>query len=315
MSAINTIAGKVDSGALGVTLPHEHLISRKELVWVQFPHLYDDEADLAIVLAQINRAMELGVRTIFEPTVMGIGRDVNFMRRVADASGLNIVAATGAYTFNELPATFQGRDVDYLADCFVRDIEIGIGNSDMRAAFLKTATDKPGITPGVEKSLRATARAHLRTGVPIMTHTSVSNQSGLMQLDIFEDEGVNLGQVMIGHCGDTDDMDYLEKIIERGARIGLDRYGMDDYLPTARRNATVIRLCELGYTERMLLSQDHVCVYDSYFPTDEVRMLRKDVGYTFIIERVLPDLRAAGVTDSQIHTMMVTNPANWISGA
>src|SRR5205823_9778920 len=127
---------------------------------------------------------------------------------------------------------------------------------------LKAATDAPGVTPDVEKSLRAVARAHRRTGAPILTHSYPTNQSGSHQQDIFESEGVDLSRVLIGHSGDTDDMAYLERVAERGSYLGMDRFGMDDYLSHERRLAAVVELCRRGFAAQVMLSQDHVCVMD-----------------------------------------------------
>ena len=137
-------------------------------------------------------------------------------------AGIKVVVATGLYTFNDLPTYFQVRDVDEMADLFVSDITEGIQGTDVKAAVLKCATDAPGVTPGVEKVLRAVARAHLRTGVPISTHTHAAMRRGLEQQDIFESEGVDLRRVIIGHSGDSEDLDYLTKLA--GPRL-LHRHG------------------------------------------------------------------------------------------
>ena len=115
--------------------------------------------------------LELGVRTICDPTAMFLGRDVGFMRRVAEETGLQVVACTGIYTYDHLPTFFVSRDPDQIADLFVADIETGIQGTDIKAAFIKCAADEPGVTENVEKVHRAAARAHLRTGAPIMAHS------------------------------------------------------------------------------------------------------------------------------------------------
>src|SRR5207249_10400818 len=149
---------------------------------------------------------------------------------IAQRSGMQVIAATGLYTYDELPHYFASRDANVMADLFVADIQQGIQNTDIKAAILKCATDAQGTTPGGEKVLRAVARAHRRTGVPISTHTHAASQQGLKQQDLFEEEGVDLGRVVIGHSGDTEDIAYLDRLIARGAYIGIDRFGIDTIL-------------------------------------------------------------------------------------
>src|SRR3972149_4651531 len=154
---------------------------------------------------------------------------------VAGDIPLNIIVATGLYTYNELPRYFQSRDADVMAELFVRDITEGIQGTNVKAAILKCATHEPGVTRGVEKVLRAVARTHRRTGVPISTHTHAPTRRGLEQQAIFEEEGVDLSRVIIGHSGDTEDTDYLEALLKRGSYIGMDRFGIDIYLTTEKR--------------------------------------------------------------------------------
>src|SRR4029077_19124371 len=121
------------------------------------------------------------------------------------------------------PGTELG-GAEMMVDMFVKDIEEGIADTGGKAAILKCATDRPGVTPGVERVLRAVAQAHLRTGVPISTHTHAATERGLEQQRICAEEGVDLSRVVIGHSGDTTDLDYLEELIGNGSYIGMDRF-------------------------------------------------------------------------------------------
>src|SRR4029077_11396122 len=103
----------------------------------------------------------------------------------------------------------------------------------VKAAILKCATDRPGLEPGVVRVLRAVAQVHRRTGAPISTHTNVTVRGGLGQQKIFAEEGVDLSRVIIGHCGDTDDLEYLHKIMEAGSYMGMDRFGAEKTSPEA----------------------------------------------------------------------------------
>lgn len=314
MSTINTVTGQVDSSELGCTLVHEHLRVRSESVAVQFPHLYDEEVEFERAVEQVRAVRERGVQTICDPTVMELGRDIRFMARVARETGVNVIAATGIYSYHYIPPHFQNRSIDYMADLFVRDIEIGVQNTSIKAGFLKCATDAQGVTPDVDKVIRAAARAHRRTGVPIMTHSHPASGTGLMQLDILEDEGVHPNSVLIGHCGDTDSLTYLEQVLSRGAFLGMDRYGIQRLISTEQRNATVIELAKRGYANRMFLSQDYCCTID-WYPVETAQQANPDWSMTFVLDKVIPELLAGGVTESHIKTMLYDNVQRWFEGS
>ena len=164
-----------------------------------------------------------------------------------------------------------------------------------------------------EKVVRAAARASLRTGRPIMAHSHPATRRGLEEMQIFGEEGVDPAKVQIAHTGDTDDLDYIEELLATGCWIGMDRYGLDIFLPTDRRNATVVELCERGYADRMMLSHD-ACATIDWFPEEMIAQMAPNWHFTFLFEGVLPALREAGVSDEQIATMLERNPARWLSG-
>jgi phosphotriesterase-related protein len=325
---VETVTGPIDAGELGTTLIHEHLVFRDEAVLAQWPHAGTvkeseppepvapgDELGVAIECAR--SVVESGVKTIAEPTAMFGGRDVEFSRRVAEETGLQVIPCTGIYTYDYLPPYFQFRDEDAMADHFVHDIEEGIQETQIKAAFLKCAADEPGITPNVEKVHRAVARASARTGTPIMAHSRPASQTGPKQVEIFEEEGVDLSRVQIAHTGDTDDLDYIERLLDKGVYIGMDRYGLEIFLPIEQRNATVTALLERGYADRMFLSQDFCATLDWYPPEVGRQLLEggaaKDWSMTLVVEQVIPTLRESGMTDEQLQTMMVENPKRWLT--
>jgi phosphotriesterase-related protein len=191
---------------------------------------------------------------------------------------------------------------------FVGDIENGIAGTGIKAAILKCATDEPGVTPGVERVLRAVAQAHRQTGAPISTHTHAATRRGLEQQRIFAEEGVDLTRVVIGHSGDTTDIDYLEELIASGSFIGMDRFGADVFLPFEDRVNTVARMCERGHADKMVLSHDASCFID-WLPEELVPVVLPNWHYLHIHNDVIPALKQRGVTDEQLTTMLVDNPA------
>jgi len=326
--SVETVTGPIAADELGMTLAHEHLLYRDEAVHFHWPHLetlapkepyrfgYDAEYELALESAR--DVLGHGVRTVVEPTGMFGGRDVEFSRRVAEETGLQVVACTGIYTYDHLPMFFITRDADFMAGLFVHDIKSGMRDTGIKAAFIKCAADEPGVTENVEKVHRAAARAHVQSGAPIMAHSRPANQTAIRQLEIFEEEGVDLSRVHIAHTGDTDDLDHIERILDKGAFIGMDRYGLELFLPFEKRNSTVLALLERGYADRMMLSQDYCASFDWYPPEMEEQLLAagaaRDWSMTLVFEQVIPALREGGMSDAQLETMMVENPKRWLAG-
>src|SRR3954454_3975931 len=197
MSTVETVQGNVDASSLGVTLIHEHVRFRDEAVAENWPGRYDAQEELDAALEAVNAAKGHGVQTIVDPTAMFGGRDVRFMKRVSDETGVTIVPCTGIYTYDYLPHYFENRDEDAIAQHFVEDIEQGIQGTGIRAAFIKCAADEPGMTEHVEKLHRAAARASVQAGAPIMAHSRPASGTGPKQIEIFEQEGVDLAKVQI----------------------------------------------------------------------------------------------------------------------
>ena len=314
MPNLNTARGPIDTAELGVTLMHEHVFILSPDITANYPEVWGDEAQrIDDAIARLNELKSRGVDSIVDLTVIGMGRYIPRIAQVAAATDINIVVATGVYTYNDVPMYFHFTepggllgDSEPMVDMFVRDIEHGIADTGIKAAILKCATDEPGVTPGVERVLRAVAQAHHLTGVPISTHTHAATRRGLEQQRIFAEEGVDLSRVVIGHSGDTTDLDYLEELIGNGSYIGMDRFGVDVYLPFEDRVNTVARMCERGRADKMVLSHDAACFMD--WVPDELLPALPNWHYLHIHNDVIPALKDRGVTDEQLTTMLVDNP-------
>jgi phosphotriesterase-related protein len=294
---------------------HEHIFILSPEMMTNYPEAWGDEENrIADAVTRLNELKTRGVDTIVDLTVIGLGRYLPRVARVAAQTELNIVVATGVYTFNDVPQYFHylGPGAEFggdetMTDLFVRDIEVGIADTGVKAAILKCATDRPGVTAGVERVLRAVAAAHRRTGVPISTHTHAGTRRGLEQQRIFEEEGVDLSRVVIGHSGDSTDIGYLEEVIAGGSYLGMDRFGIDLLLPFEDRVNTVATMCERGHADKMVLSHDAHCYFDA-LPEAMTAQLTPNWHYLHIHNDVLPALRQRGVTDEQIDTMLIHNP-------
>lgn len=315
MSKLSTARGAIETSDLGVTLMHEHVFMMTTEIAQNYPEAWgDEERRVTDAINRLNELKSRGVDTVVDLTVIGLGRYIPRIQRVAAATDLNIIVATGLYTYNDVPFRFhfQGPGTlldgpEIMTEMFVRDIREGIADTGVRAAILKCATDEPGVTPGVERVLRAVAAAHRETGVPISTHTHAGLRRGLEQQRIFAEEGVDLSRVVIGHSGDSTDLDYLEELIAQGSYLGMDRFGIDSILPFEQRVDTVAQMCERGHAEKMVLSHDASCYFDA-LPEDVVPVVMPNWHYLHIHNDVIPALKQRGVTDEQLHTMLVDNP-------
>jgi len=327
MAQVSTVTGMIEADQLGTTLIHEHLCNRDEAVHNQWPRAGAVKEDLPyevapeevfeIAVREAEAAVALGIKTIGEPTAMFLGRDVEFMRGVSEETGLQVIPCTGIYTYDFLPQFFVNRDSDQIADLFVQDIEEGIQGTEIKAAFIKCAADELGVNENIEKVHRAAARASVRTGVPIMAHSRPASNTGPRQIEIFLEEGVDPSKVQIAHTGDTDDLDYIEGLLEKGVWIGLDRYGLEIFLPYEKRQQTAKALLERGYADRIFLSADSVATTD-WFPANVIEQLlaagaAKDWTIRLVPEKVLPELREWGMTEEQERTMMIENPVRWLT--
>jgi phosphotriesterase-related protein len=226
------------------------------------------------------------------------------------------------YTFDELPGPFAFYGPGLMCDApepmvahFVRDITEGIAGTRIKAGELKCAIDAPGLKPGVERVMRAVARTHVMTGTPITVHTAPREETGLVVQRVLAEEGVNLENVIIGHCGDTTDVDYLMKLADRGSILGMDRFGINFTITLQERVKTIAEMVKRGYVDHLTVSHD-CCCWSDYFPTvDAYNKAMPDHHYLHIHQQVIPALLEAGVTQDQIDKMFIDNPRRHFEAA
>ena len=302
---VDTARGAIETTDLGPTLMHEHIVTRSPGVMENWPHLFDRAGILAASEKKMADLYQRGIRTVVDLTTVDLGRDIDLIVDVAKRSRVHVIVATGVWWMPQ--RYFSRHGVDHVTELFIRDITQGIGNSGVKAAIIKCATDTQGVTQVIENVLRASARAQKATGVPISTHTWAAGRTGEAQQAIFAQEGVDLRRVIIGHSGDSDDLDYLRGLMRRGSTIGMDRFGLDNFLPTPKRVEVIAQLCAEGYAGQMVLSHDANCWSDMMSDAEKART-RPHWNYNHISDDVLPALRKAGVSDDQIDQMMVRNP-------
>jgi phosphotriesterase-related protein len=302
---IETVLGRVDPADLGWTLPHEHTAIALWHIANRWDY-WELRRDEPVIVEELAAFRAAGGGALVDLTLDGVGRDPEWLARLARATGLHIVMGSGWYRGAHYPAEtlVDRRSVDSLADEIVSDATDGVRGTGIRAGIIgEIGTDKPWISAQEERVHRAAARAARRTGLAITTH-AVQSTVGLDQLTIFEAEGADLTRVVIGHADSNPSLDYHLAIAERGATVEFDFLGMS-FTPLERHGEgrIVDNLRELigrGHLDRIMLSQD-VC-HDS-----QLRRYGGN-GYTYLADSFLPRLRAAGVSEAEIRTITIDNP-------
>lgn len=315
---VNTVRGEQDASALGRVLMHEHLMIKSPGVAEHWPDLYDHDAAIATATRKVRALEAHGIDTIVDLTTPDMGREADLFQAVQAETRINLICCTGMYWL--VPIYWWLRSVDELAEVLIRDITEGIQGTSVKAGILKVASDRacpvPGKVRGLnEPSLRSVARAQIATGVPITTHNGPPSL-GAEQQRVFAEEGVDLSRVVIGHLGDSDDLDYLKQVMDRGSTIGMDRFGLEHPLPLATRIRVVADLCAAGYSDRMVLSHDAIC--SSHWAIERTpggEFGLSEEAFRLIPDTVVPALLEAGATQGQVDAMLVGNPARLFSAA
>jgi len=320
MRTVNAVTGPIAPDSLGTTLMHEHLA-------IGYPGFEAEAvADRAARREYVDRCVERmqelrghGLKTLVDPCPIDLGRDVELMAEVAQKSGVHIVCATGLYKEDEGAAAYfkfrqhWGDALGEMTDLFVRELTDGVGETGIRAGVIKVGTGVGKITPYEETVLRAAGRAHKATGAPITSHTDHGTM-GPQQLDVLQSEGVDPRAVVVGHSCGQSDVHYHLDMLDRGATLGFDRFGLEILHPDRERLAVLIGLLGIGFERQLVLSHDTVWCWRGRAPKlpPDLLPLWKP---TYVFETIVPKLREAGVSAEKISTMLVENPRRYFAGA
>ncbi len=316
MATVSTVLGPVDTSELGFTLSHEHLATGSAGMRHTYPEFFDREGTIEDAAAALKQAYDEGVRSYIDPTTFDLGRDIGMMQEVSRQSGVHIIPATGSH--QAIPRVFRSASPDAIAPLYIREVEEGIEGTGVKAAIIKSASDRGGMTEQEEVVLRAVARASKHTGAPVYTHTWSPDRVGEQQIRVLEEEGVDLERVYIGHSNDTHDIDYILGLLRKGVWVGLDRFPGGRYpgVPLWQERTEIVkRLVDEGWAHRIMLGHDHSVPRGQ--PTPGMREQRANYqpeGYSFISRRVLPYLRELGTSEGDIQTIMVDNPRRFLEG-
>ena len=314
---INTVTGPADPGDLGLTMAHEHVLLTSAGINRTYPELAERGRTREKAISQLRAAREGGLGTIVDVTPMDLGRDAGLLREVSEASGVRIVAATGVWF--DVPRIFWAMAPGEIAPLFVREIESGIEDTGVRAGVIKVASHIGGVTPQAETVLRAAAIAQEATGVPVTCHSYAPERVGDRQLDILTAAGVDPSRICIGHSDDSDELDYLTGVVERGAWLGFDHLNFghrEGALTLEQRLANLVRLLDAGHAGRIMFGQDwavNMPVLGAGLLAE--REAYNPHGYLFVVKVVLPRLLEMGVDRATIERITVDNPRRFLTPA
>jgi phosphotriesterase-related protein len=316
VGVVQTVLGPLEASKLGFTLTHEHIA---DAPWYlkKWPESLGGKAGfVAKAVDKLKAVRAAGVSTIVDLTTYDVGRDIRFLEEVSRKSGMQIVAATGQRLFPPDPVV--DRTAEEFTKFFIKEIEVGIDDTPIKAGVIKVATGAGELSAFEEKVLRAGARASKATGVPIETHTVSVHRGGERQAAIFEDEGVNPARVSMGHSDDTSDMDYFLGLVRRGYTLGMDHVNRGispDFKPSLKVRAECIKqLIDAGFAGKIFLSHDSE--FCSSLLAAEDREWREKLnpdGMLFNTRKLIPYLEQIGVSDRDIDIITVDNPKHFLS--
>ncbi len=296
---IITVNGLIPPEALGITQTHEHLWLNAYDHYKSYGIVFED---LDTMVAEVGEYSRQGGRSIVEVTTEEIGRDPAMLREISRRTGVNVIMGSGWYREFGFPSKVQEKTSKELAEIIVEEIEVGVAGTGIRAGVIgELGTGTGHILPAEERVFRAAASAQQKTGVAITTHTTRWGTLALEQIELLADAGADLTKVIIGHLGDRIGVRHLLPIAEKGVYVEVDNIGYLDYQPEWVRADNVAALVSEGFVKQILLSQD-ICMLSHL-------KYQGGPGYGYLLETFLPLLRQRGVSEENIHLMLVENPA------
>jgi 5-phospho-D-xylono-1,4-lactonase len=295
---IRTVRGDIQPQLLGVTYPHEHLLT--------FPPANVTDPDLKMdseyaAVAELSAFCAAGGSALVEMTTRDYGQAPQAMRRVSERSGAHVICTTGFIKETFSKPLVEGRSVRELADEMIRDVEQGIDGSDVRAGVIKAGSSLNQITPLEENVFRAAALAHKATGAPISTHTEAGTMA-LEQVALLHSGGVSPERVLIGHMDRLLDWDYHLAVARTGVILGFDQISKEKYFPDSQRVEFIARLVQEGFGKQIILSGD--LARKSYW-----KSYGGEPGLTYILEQFVPLLKQQGLDQAAVDEILIHTPA------
>ena len=296
--SVITVRGPIAPDDLGHTQTHDHLFA--DISWARHRWLGICVTDEVQVTQEVQFYKDAGGGTLVDCGLEHVGRDPVKLRRVSEATDVHIVMGTGFYREPYYPEFVNKWSTNQLADYIVNEIENGYSDTGIRPGIIgEIGIDKQWVQGVEERVIRAAARAHVATGLPVTTHTPP--KTSLLFFELLSEEGVAPEHIIFGHLDNTLELDELERVAATGAYIQFDLIGIDFINSDTRRAEFLAELIRLGHRDRLLMAQD--------MPARPRYITNGGHGYRHLIDNFLPLLRDEGVDEETIHHMTHTNPA------
>lgn len=307
---VNTVLGEIEGNQLGETLCHEHVLCVNPAFYNAFRNKWlprEEVIDKAVQLFK-QAKNECGVSTIIDGTPIDLGRDIEILKEVSQKSGVNILVSSGVYCSEEV--FLQGKKAEKLATYFIDECQNEIDDTNVKPSILKCATGRRGVTEINELLLTAIAITQKETGLPIFAHNEHDLKTAYRQLEIFEKNGVDIEKVVIGHCSDCYDIEYLLDLLKNGCYLGFDRIYPSAYEKQAE---TIAKLVFKGYEDKLLVSHDFFAFYD-FGDTDFKMQKHTDRDFTTVHKKLFPTLYRLGVSKNDVRRLTNDNPRKLLIG-
>ena len=344
---VQTVLGPVEPGSLGVTLTHEHLLidltcyfrmpdeaslryhvdrpvsmDMLSKVWGLWQGVIDQQRLLSERTAteEVLRFRYAGGNSLVDATSLGIARDPLALARISRATGLNIVMGSSHYVPVSHPPDMDSRTEDAITRQIVDDIVLGAGEPGVRAGIIGEVGNFHPLGEVERKVLRASARAQVETGAPILIHPGLHPDSPLQIMKVLQDAGADPARVIVGHLDAIRPMSAVRELAHSGCYLEYDRFGAEstdfDYsvsgvtmpMPSdEQRMDSLDYLIAEGFGDRLLVAHD-VCTR-----ADLSRCGGK--GYAHFLESIAGRLRQRGHSRQQIDAILIHNPARALTFA
>lgn len=322
---IQTVTGPISADQIGKALIHEHIV-------FGYPGFQGDvtlgafheEAALETAIEIARKLQSFGVRTVVDPTPNDCGRNPAFLKKVSEATGLQIICATGYYyDGGGAPAYFKSRRAlgkveQEIYEMFKTEITEGIAGTGIKPGVVKLASGRGQINEYEKMFFRAAVKVQQETGIVILTHTQEGTM-GPEQARWLIELGADPSKIIIGHmCGNTNP-DYQREVLDLGVRIGFDRFGLQGMVSAPydhERIELLVTLLEAGYEDQILLAHDTVNIWlgRPRVMNEQARSLIANWHPTHLFENIVPVLREKGIPERQIQKMFEDNAEALFAG-
>lgn len=315
MKTVNTVLGQIPVEELGRTLIHEHVICTSPVIYSTFGEKWfprEKIVELAVLKLK-NAAEKFNLKTMVDATPLNLGRDLALLAEVSRKSGVNIIASTGMYYMDDF--SMKANQPEILAEYFIEESVSGEEKTGIRPGFLKCAADADGITLTVKNVHEMIGLVQKQTGLPVFAHSSAGKETGLEQLELLESKGADPSKIIIGHCADSGNPEYAEKLLKRGCCISIDRlYHSDQRIE--RKINIISTLAERGWLGKIFLSHDDILCHDTNncknraLPDEHRKKTHHDdpFGLCVIHDLVFPVLRKRGFGEAELNQLLIANP-------